>query len=651
MVLTLRSRIFLTLLPLLALLAVLGGTGIVLLYRLGGSIDLILRENYDSVNAMERLNEALERIDSSFQFALAGEEEKARAQYDQNWKSYHESLEVEKRNITLPGEQELVDELIELTERYRRQGDAFYRELPVLGASITGLGASLRGTGPLAVLGALRAGTSVPRRPAKVPERQRLYFGTEDRPGLLRTFEDIKQVSGEIRRINQKNMEEASKESRRLANNSLLGFGLGLAAAVVLAGWLAWQTIRALLRPIQAVTQSALAIGHGNLDQVVPVMTRDELGQLADAFNTMARQLRQYRQTGYARLLRAQRTSQATIDSFPDPVLVVDTEGQVEMANPAARRLLGVAPKRKDQAVGPLWEPPERLRQPLTEALQKQSDYRPEGFDQAVPLRYNGQECYFLPRILSIRDPYGNTLGAAVLLQDVTRFQLVDQVKSNLVATVSHELKTPLTSIRLVVHLLLEETAGSLTPKQVELLVDARENAERLLATINNLLDLTHLERGREYLEARPEAPATLLQTAADAIRPRAADKGVDVQVDAPADLPLVAVDAYRFGHALNNLLDNAVTYTPRGGRITLAASGAGETVTMTVTDTGSGIAPEHLPHVFERFFRVPGQSASGTGLGLAIVHEIVATHGGSITCESQVGVGTTFRITLPAVR
>src|SRR5262249_37423154 len=159
--------------------------------------------------------------------------------------------------------------------------------------------------------------------------------------------------------------------------------------------------------------------------------------------------------TDYARLLRAQRTSQATIDSFPDPVLVVDTEGQVEMANPAARRLLGVAPKRKDQAAGPVWQPPERLRQALTEALQKQRDYRPEGFDQALPLRCDGKECSFLPRILSIRDPFGNTLGAAVLLQDVTRFQLVDQVKNNLVATVSHELKTPLTSLRLVVHLLL----------------------------------------------------------------------------------------------------------------------------------------------------------------------------------------------------
>jgi signal transduction histidine kinase len=611
--LSLRTRIFVTLVPLLTLLAIVGSAGVVLLYRLGGSIDLILRENYASVIAMERLNEALERIDSSFQFTLAGKEEEARRQYEQNWKSYWESLDLEQNNITLPGEGELVDELTELTKRYRRQGDDFYA------------------------------------RQADVAERQSLYFGKPDQEGLLQTFQEIKRVSGQILFINQKNMEDASQESRALAHDSLIWFGVGLAVAVFLALLLALHTIRTLLQPIQAVTQSALAIGAGNLDQVVPVTSRDELGQLAHAFNTMGRQLRHYRQTDYARLLRAQRTSQATIDSFPDPVFVVDAEGYVEMANPAARRLLGVVPKGKDQVPLAAWQPPETLREPLADALQRQRDYLPEGFDQAVSLRSDGKDGLFLPRILSIRDPYENTLGAAILLQDVTRFQLLDQIKSNLVATVSHELKTPLTSIRLALHLLLEETVGPLTAKQTELLLDARDNAERLLATINNLLDLTHMERGEKWLAARPHSPALLLQVAAETIRPRAEDKGVQLHIDAAADLPAVAVDELRFLHALNNLLDNAIMYTPRGGQITLSATATQESVTLSVADTGSGIPPEHLPHVFERFFRVPGQShGSGTGLGLAIVHEIVTSHGGTIACVSAPGKGTTFRMQLP---
>src|SRR5205807_9987636 len=141
-----------------------------------------------------------------------------------------------------------------------------------------------------------------------------------------------------------------------------------------------------------------------------------------------------------------------------------------------------------------------------------------------------------------------------------TRFRLLDQVKSDLVATVSHELKTPLTSVRLAHHLLLEEAVGPLTPKQTELLLDARDNAERLLSRVNSLLDLARLEEGREFLELRPELPKGVLERAADTVRPRAEDKGVAVVVEAPPELPPIAVDSERLGHALDNLLDNALT-------------------------------------------------------------------------------------------
>jgi signal transduction histidine kinase len=613
MALSLRSRLILTLAPILVLMAILGGAAAWLLYRLGGRVDAILHENYDSVLYMERLNEALERIDSSFQFALVGEA-KAEPQYQTNWEAYAKYLKAEQQNITVEGEGHLVERLTALTQKYRALGDAFYA-----------------------------------RSSADQAQRRNDYF-TQD--GLYDTFQEIKTVSGQILHLNQDNMERASKDARQTAEDSLIWFGSGLLGAVALAGLLAWQTHLALLQPIQAVTQSALAIGMGNFDQVVPTVSLAELGQLADAFNTMARQMRQYRQMDYARLLRAQRTSQATIDSFPDPVLVVDLEGDVEMANPVARHLFGVTASPSARAGQPShvpWQPPEVLRQPLAEALRDQRPYKPEGFDHAFVLRVDNQDRFFLPFVLPIQDPFGNTLGAAVLLQDVTRFRLLDEVKSDLVATVSHELKTPLTSLRLALHLLLEEIVGPLTPKQAELLLDARENAERLLARINNLLDLARLERGREQLDFQPEQPAALLQEAADAIRPRADDKGVSVRVEAASDLPPVTVDRRRLSHALGNLLDNALKYTERGGRITLTASADGDHVLVTVADTGVGIPPENLPHIFEKFYRIPGQSVDGgTGLGLAIVREIMTAHGGSITCDSQPGAGAVFRLTLP---
>ena len=237
-----------------------------------------------------------------------------------------------------------------------------------------------------------------------------------------------------------------------------------------------------------------------------------------------------------------------------------------------------------------------------------------------------------------------------MLLEDVTRFRLLDQVKSNLVATVSHELKTPLTGIRLAVHLLLEENLGPLSPKQMELLLDARENSERLLGMIDNLLDLARLEVGARQLAMRPHRPADLLQQAADAVRHRADDKGINLVVDLPGDLPDIAADVEQVEHALHNLLDNALRYTNSGGSIRLTASTADDKVMVEVADTGTGIPPEYLPHVFERFFRVPGQTQEGgTGLGLAIVREVAQAHGGTVVCESKPGEGTRFIMTLPA--
>jgi signal transduction histidine kinase len=635
----------LTLAPLFVVLALVGAGGLALLSNLagrtdellsensesvrslGGSIDLILRENYDSVLYMVGLHGALDQIDFSFQFALAGKEEKARQKYVENWKVFEAQLEKEQNNVTVPGEAELVKKLTALSAAYRKQGDLFFSHVDS-------------------------------------EARQQKYDGT---PGLRQYFDEIKGVSSAILHLNQEAMEKASKKARETAaaslksmeqtnrqiratfTASLLWFSLGLLLSAGLVVLVALHTVRTLLQPIRAVTESAQAIGAGNLDQVVPVVSDDEVGRLAGAFNAMARQLRVYRQSQKSHLLRIQQTGQATVNAFPHPVLVVDQQGQVTVANPAARRVLGVLPNGKDTGPPTPWQPPEPLRQPLAEALRDQRDYLPSGFDQTFVLRAVGEDHTFLPRILPIRDQDGETLGAAVLLEDVTRFRLLDQVKSNLVATVSHELKTPLTGIRLAVHLLLEENLGPLSPKQLELLLDARDNTERLLGMIDNLLDLARLEGGAKHLDIRPERPIDLLQQAVDAVWHRAEDKGINLEVKAEPDLPLVAVDAEQIGHALHNLLDNALRYTDQGGQVRLTANAGNGKVVLEITDTGKGIPAEYLPHVFERFFRVPGQSQEGgTGLGLAIVREVVAAHGGAVTCASPPGGGTRFTLTLP---
>ena len=200
----------------------------------------------------------------------------------------------------------------------------------------------------------------------------------------------------------------------------------------------------------------------------------------------------------HGRLLRAQKTAQATIDSFPDPVVVVDPMGSVEQANRAARRLLGVSPAAESPVP---WHPAEPLKTLISDVLAGRGDYLPVSLEQAISLSDGGQERYFLPRVLAIRTEADELLGAAVAMVDVTKFHLLDRLKSDMVSTVSHELKTPLTSVQMAIHLLLEELVGPLTPKQVELLLAARQDSDRILTMINDLLDLTRIEQGRVQLD------------------------------------------------------------------------------------------------------------------------------------------------------
>jgi two-component system, NtrC family, sensor histidine kinase KinB len=358
----------------------------------------------------------------------------------------------------------------------------------------------------------------------------------------------------------------------------------------------------------------------------------------------MARTIREFRQAGTERLLRAQKTAQATIDSFPDPVVVVDLAGTVERANPAARRILGAAPSHGSLP----WVAPLLLRPQLAEVLQGRADYLPTSLEHAVCFRDDGQERFFLPRVLAIRGDHG-LLGAALVLTDVTKFRLVDQLKSDMVSTVSHELRTPMTTIQMVVHLLLEEVVGPLTPKQVELLVAARQDSDRLLAMVNDLLDLTRIEQGRLRLDLVPIAPRELVGEAIERFEARARDAGVALEADVAADLPEVLADRERIGHVFDNLIGNAVRHTERGGKVRLTARAVDGAVRLTVADSGEGIPAEHLPHIFERFYQVPGtRHGGGVGLGLAIVREIVTAHGGHIDASSHPGTGTIFSLTLP---
>jgi signal transduction histidine kinase len=399
-----------------------------------------------------------------------------------------------------------------------------------------------------------------------------------------------------------------------------------------------------MLQPLLSLTKSAREIERGNLDLVVQVRSKDEVGQLAEAFNSMAARLREFRRTDRAKLVRTQRTTQLSVNSLPDAVAIVGPDGNVELANNAAQQLFGLRP---DTSV--LSASITGLADLYRAAVSERRPIQAKGYDSAIQI-FNGQERFYLPTAVPIIDEDRNLAGVTLVLADVTNLRKLDEMKSGMLSVVSHELKTPLTSIRMATHLLLEEKVGSLSVKQQELLIAAREDADRLYQIIENLLDMGRIESGRALIEMRRTRPEALITQALDEASGGFRDNGLTLESEVADDVTDVMADPERISHVFSNLLNNALAHTPAGGRVTVTAEADGAMVRLNVQDTGEGIPPEHLPRIFERFYRVPGRSTStGAGLGLAIAKDIVEAHGGTISVESRVGQGSRFSFTLPS--
>jgi signal transduction histidine kinase len=274
----------------------------------------------------------------------------------------------------------------------------------------------------------------------------------------------------------------------------------------------------------------------------------------------------------------------------------------------------------------------------------------PTDLAKALCLRLDDKETFILPRVIGMNDEHGRVFGAAVVLQDVTRFRLLDDVKTNLVSTVSHELKTPLTSVRMGLHLLLEEKIGALNPKQTELLLAAREDSERLLRMINDLLDLARIESGSRRMNLERHSPNELVQKAAKELVDLAEARDVQLRFEVEPDLPKVTVEPQQIFHVFSNFVSNAAKYSRAGDEIVIAARRDRDGgIRFSVTDHGPGIPLQYQPRMFEKFFRVPGTDSRGAGLGLAIAREIVTAHDGRVGVNSQPGKGSEFYFVLPA--
>jgi len=602
-----QGKLIGALVPTMAALLFVGFLAAGTIASLGEHSQSILKDNLRSVLAVQGMVEALERLDSASLYQMVGHATEARHLVGKHQNGFEAHLRIEETNVTEPGEQQLVTRLRSTWEAYREALDRFMV-------------------------------ASAPR-------------GLEDYRGrLYPLFLDIKSQTMSILELNQTAMVARSaqvQETARRMNRVTFWAILGASLAGLL---LSLSLGRHFLRPLAILGQSVRRVGEGDLQARTLLDGTDEIAELAREFNAMADAFLRYRQSSLGDLLQAQQMSQTVIDSLPDPVVIIDAAGNRLAANRAAelemqaQELFGEKEPASEagRAVKSL------VQRIGNHVLEGKGPFLPKGFEDAVLIVVRDEERFFLPRGTPLLEEQ-RVVGATIVLQDVTRLRRFDQLKTDLVSTVAHEFRTPLTSLHMAIHLCLDETVGSVNEKQADLLYAARHDCERLQNLVNDLLDLSRIQSGRVEMKPQVVSVGSLLAAVLEQHGAVAAEAGIElVRVSTTIGDERVAADPERIPIVLTNFIVNAVRHTPRGGTIELRWRADDGKVRFEVADTGEGIPPDYVSRVFDRFCRVPGAKRGGVGLGLSIAREIVVAHGGEIGAESVVGKGSTFWFTLP---
>ena len=411
---------------------------------------------------------------------------------------------------------------------------------------------------------------------------------------------------------------------------------LGFAVAFIIFSLLAWQVSKSITEPIKRITRTAQDIAHGNLGERIHIYTQDEIGTLSQMFNMMAFQLADT----IKNISNEKERLTAILDNMADGLIALDSAGQVILLNRAAAQIFGV---NEEDIKGKSLIELNRTQQ-LTEALQQVYNTR-QIVDTEIQLIYPIEilvRTHIAPIIRNSR-----IHGMVLIFTDVTELRRLERMRTEFVGNVSHELKTPLTSIRGYVETLLDmEIEDPLVSKFLGVI---NKESDRLSRLINDLLDLSRLESKR-HSPMVPTRLKNVVENVIHVLAPEAERKKIELIINIPVHLPLVMGVEEQLNQVLINLVDNGIKYTPAGGKVSVSAESDTEWVTLKVADNGCGISQEDQERIFERFYRVDkarSRQAGGTGLGLSIVKHIVKGHGGDIHIESELGEGSTFIVKL----
>jgi NtrC-family two-component system sensor histidine kinase KinB len=456
----------------------------------------------------------------------------------------------------------------------------------------------------------------------------------------------------DIMLLNMQAIERKSNIAKHTANEALLWIPILGTLCFLIAFILVINLPGNIANPIRELTISIKEIAGKNYKERVHFESHNEFGELAHAFNVMAQKLEEYDNSKLARILIEKKRIETLINNMKDPVIGLDENWNILFVNEEAYKVIGLKQEdligicAKDIALSN-----DLVRNLLQNLTTNKNTHKPLT-EKPLKIFANNKESYFEKEIIHIDiTPTGEEtskhFGYVIVLKNITPFKELDFAKTNFIATVSHEFKTPISSIKMSLQLLEKEQIGNLNEEQKNLVESIKDDANRLLKITGELLNMSQVESGNIQLSMIPVDPKEILMYAVNATKTQAEQKQIKIEIKCPDFISEIQADNEKTSWVLINLISNAILHSYINSSIVISLDQQNGKVNFTVKDTGPGIASKYKEKIFDRYFRVPGTDKEGTGLGLAICKEFIEAQGGQINVDSELGLGSTFIVSL----
>lgn len=456
----------------------------------------------------------------------------------------------------------------------------------------------------------------------------------------------------ELMRLNMEAIERKSDIASVTAEKAIAVISITGTLCFLIAFILIVNLPSNIANPIKELTESIKQIADENYKKRIHYEKRNEFGELSKSFNTMAEKLEEYAESKLDKILKGKKRIDTLINKMHDPVIGIDEQKIVLFANEEALKITGLL---TDQLIGKQIQDVAVNNDLVRDFIKDLFQDEKQRESTLLKIYANGKESYFEKEIVDINIvPTGESdlqfIGQVIMLRNITQFKEMDFAKTNFIATISHELKTPIASIKMGLQLLENKQIGMLNDDQSNLVKSIGDDTGRLLKITGELLNMTQVESGTIQLNVAPTNVSELVEYAIRATRSMADQKQIELQLQMENNLPDVLADNEKTAWVLTNLLSNAVRYSYENSSILIKVESTEDKVRFAVKDAGQGIEERYMDKIFERYFRIPGTKKEGTGLGLSISKEFIEAQGGAITVQSEYGSGSVFSFTLNRV-